>query len=75
MVNHPNRSPIAAIRRHITDAGYSDADARHGISWAKSRGFATARDGYALAMSRILYSDEQLAEGAHFPVAHGRGPR
>lgn len=78
MTNHPNRSLAAAIRRarkHITDAGYSLGDASSGIDYATAQGATEAREIYILAVSRILYTDEQLADGARFSVADGYGPQ
>lgn len=75
MANHPNRSAKATIRRHMTLTGCSDAQIKHGIEWADEQGFSGARDGYILAMSRVLYDDGQLEEGARFSVEVGSGPR
>jgi hypothetical protein len=63
------------IRRHIYAAGYSKQDADAGIRYAAEQGDYTAREGYILAMSRILYSNDQLADGARFAVAEGHGPQ
>lgn len=78
MTNHSNRT-IAnvnrVIRRHLAAAGYDKAQADHGIAYARSKGNYSARDGYILAISRILYDDAQLENGALFEVEAGHGPR
>jgi len=77
MTNHPNRTAAnirRRIRRHIAAVGYGDAQITSGLAWATEQGFSTAREGYILAMSRILYDDGQLADGARFSVESGYGP-
>jgi hypothetical protein len=66
---------ILEISRHIREAGYSDAEIKAGLAYACQQGPYTAREGYILAMSRILYSDGQLADGARFSVEAGFGPQ
>lgn len=63
------------IRRHIAHAGYSAAAIRRGLEYAATEGASTAREGYILAMSRILYRDGQLEAGDRFSVEVGSGPR
>lgn len=76
--NHPNRTTSninRRIRRHIAAAGYSKEQIDAGLSYAREHGDYTAREGYILAMSRILYTDWQLADGARFSVEVGYGPK
>lgn len=62
------------IRHHLTLAGYSPSEIKTGITYAASKGDYGAREGFVLAVSRILYSDDQLADGAVFFLAEGYGP-
>jgi len=78
MTNHQSRriaNMNRVIRRHIAAAGCSVGQINEGMAYAKSKGYDTAREGYILAVSRILYSDDQLADGEMFTVADGFGPR
>ncbi len=70
-----NTNTRRTICRHIAAAGYSDSAIRLGLDYAKAEGASTAREGYILAMSRILYSDGQLEAGDRFSVENGAGPR
>lgn len=70
-----NANMARTIRRHIAAAGYSANAIRKGLDYAKSEGASSAREGYILAMSRILYSDGQIAMGDRFIVETGAGPR
>ena len=54
---------LRTLRRRIERSGYSQEQADYGIAWACERGFEGTEWGYRLAMSRILYSDDELAEG------------
>lgn len=70
-----NANAARRICRHIAAAGYSAAQIREGICYATAQGASDAREGYILAMSRILYSPEQLEAGDRFSVEAGAGPR
>jgi hypothetical protein len=63
------------IRRHIANAGYSATAIRQGLDYAKAEGATTGPEGYILAMSRILFTDDDLARGVRFSVENGAGPR
>ena len=56
------------ICTRIRARGYPTAQAVYGLAWANTQGFTSADEGLSLAMSRILYDDEALADGARFPV-------
>ncbi|MGA0530763.1 hypothetical protein [Hansschlegelia sp. KR7-227] len=55
-----------AVRAQIAEAGYSDAAISKGIAYAADQGASDDHEAFVLAVSRILYSDEDLAEGARF---------
>lgn len=72
MTNHPNRSAANQARRisrRIAAGGYSLTHARAGLAYANQVGFQSDDEGFVLAMSRILYTDAQLAEGERFSVS------
>ena len=46
--------------------GCSRADIIRGLDYAAAQGVFTTKDAFVLAMSRVLYSDEQLAAGMRF---------
>ena len=50
------------------DAGYSHKQILTGLLWAIDRHPADALEAAALMVSRILYTNEQLADGARFEV-------
>ncbi len=70
-----NANTRRTIRRHIATAGYSADAIRRGLDYAAAEGASTAREGYILAMSRILFTDRDLASGVRFGVEIGAGPR
>jgi hypothetical protein len=77
MVNHPNRTAAnicRRIRRQIAAAGYFKNDIDKGLAWARSIGFSDAKDGYILAMSYILYGEDEANSGVRFAVEDGCGP-
>ena len=51
------------IMTRIRDLGFYHADAVDGLAWAHEQGFTTPSQGYEMAMSRILFTDEDLASG------------
>jgi hypothetical protein len=50
------------------DRGYSDRQILSGMLWAIDRHPADALEAAALMVSHILYSREQLADGARFEL-------
>ena len=50
----------------IRGAGFYHADAVDGLAWAHEQGFTTPSHGYNLVMSRILFTDDELASGKRF---------
>lgn len=51
------------IRGRIRAAGYHTSQVVSGLAWAQEQGFTTLDQGYERAMSRILFSDDDLAQG------------
>ncbi len=66
-----DQAPNDKIRRRMMEAGYSKSDVSRGILYAYEVGFETGAEAFSLAMSRVLYSDEQLKDGARFAVEPG----
>ena len=66
MINDPNKHDAA--RNYILRAGYTDAQADQGIAYAEQEGAIEPHDVAALALCRILYTDEQIAEGEDFEI-------
>ena len=54
------------LRRSIEQRGYTIGQADYGLTWACGQGFVAIEDGVALAMSRILFSDDELNEGVRY---------
>jgi hypothetical protein len=63
-----DRSARPVIRAELAAGGYTSAQIDRAMEYAHEQGACTGLDGYVLAMSRILYTDEQLADGARFCV-------
>jgi len=51
--------------------GNSTAAAEEGFAFAEAEGYEAAEEFFSLAMSRILYSNAQLANGERFAVDPG----
>ena len=60
------RNTLRALRRRIEEPGYTRQEADCGIRWACEQGFESTDEGFMFAMSRILYDDGQLNDGARF---------
>ena len=54
------------------EAGYPAHAIERGLAYAKAQGATTGRDLLEWAVSRILSSDEHLAEGARSSAEPGR---
>lgn len=54
---------LRTLRGRIERSGYSREQSNYGIAWACEQGFESTDEAYHLAMSRILYSDDELSEG------------
>jgi len=50
----------------LSEQGCLEADIDRGLAYAADQGAFTAKTAFVLAMSRVLYSDEQLAAGLRF---------
>ena len=60
-----NRSTLT-LMRILAEQGVSSEAIEAGLDYVEAVGARTVREGYELAMSRVLYSDVQLAEGMRF---------
>ncbi len=50
----------------LSEHGCSEADIDRGLAYAAAQGAFAAKTAFVLAMSRVMYSDEQLAAGLRF---------
>ena len=66
MINDPNKHDAA--RNYILRAGYTDAQADRGIAYAEQAGAIEPHNVAGIAICRILYTDEQIAEGVAFEI-------
>jgi hypothetical protein len=57
---------VKSLIRFLEERGLSADEIDRGLAYAEELGAATAREGFVLAMSRVLYSDAQLAAGCRF---------
>ena len=57
---------IAKVTAALTEAGYSADQIKQGLAYADTQDAEMDNDAYCSAISRILYSDEQMADGAVF---------
>ena len=73
----PRRKPMLrdnAVRtliRFLEDRGLSDDEIDRSLEYVEVVGARTISEGFVLAMSRALYSDEQLAGGMRFDMHAG----
>lgn len=56
----------ARIARYLDDAGYSAEQIARGLAYADAEGATDANERLSLALSRLLYDDAQLADGARY---------
>ena len=61
-------STLLRIRRDLRAAGYSDKQIDAGLDYAAAQLADDEQGAFRIAVGRILYSDEQLADGAMFVV-------
>jgi len=59
------------VMHKLAAGGYSPMQIRDGLAYAVAEDATTVREAFILAMSRILYSDEQLADGARYAAEEG----
>ena len=55
---------------HLTDH-YAADDIAVGLAYAEQEGYVDSDDALSLTLSRILYSDSQLADGDRYAVEPG----
>lgn len=60
-----NRSTLTLMRL-LAERGLSPEAIDAGLDYVEAVGARTVREGYELAMSRVLYTDAQLADGMRF---------
>ena len=60
-----NRSTLT-LMRILAEQGLPSASIEAALDYVEKIGARTVREGYELAMSRVLYSDKQLADGMRF---------
>ena len=60
-----NRSTLTLMRL-LAERGLSTKEIDAGLDYVEDVGARTVREGYELALSRVLYSDAQLAQGMRF---------
>ena len=54
------------VVRLLVDCGYSDGEIDYGLDYAETEGARTMMECFTLAVSRLIYSDEQLAAKMRF---------
>lgn len=54
------------LSRILAARGLSEKEIERGLDYVATSGAQTLREGFVLAMSRILYSDAELAAGLRF---------
>lgn len=61
-------STVGTLARLLSEHGLSAEEVERGMDYAEAMGAGTTRDGFVLAMSRVLFTDAQLAAGVRFPL-------
>lgn len=61
-------STVGTLVRLLSEHGLSAEEVERGMGYAEAMGAGTTRDGFVLAMSRVLFTDAQLAAGVRFPL-------
>lgn len=61
-------STVGTLVRLLSEHGLSAEEVERGMEYAEAMGAGTTRDGFVLAMSRVLLTDAQLAAGVRFPL-------
>ncbi len=68
-----NETSVAALIRLLTERGLTEDQIERGLDYIEAVGARTMRDGFELAMSRILYTDHELASGQRFTFPEDAG--
>lgn len=66
-----NQTLLTRITRHLSDAGYDAAAISGGIAFAEAAGYTDDDEALSLVATKILYSEDQIADGARFAVEAG----
>ena len=61
---------IAQATAIIADQ-YSAVQTAEGVAYAEQVGYSDAEEFFSIAMAKILYSADDIADGARYPVEHG----
>jgi hypothetical protein len=59
---------VRALARMLAERGLSEDEIDRGLDYVAISGAQTMRQAFVLAMSRVLYSDAQLAAGLRFTL-------
>ena len=57
---------VNTLVRFLTERGLSDDQIERALEYVEETGARTIREAFVNAMSRVLYSDEELAMGSRF---------
>jgi len=59
-------SAVNTLVRFLSERGLSDEEIERALVYVEATGVYTIREAFVQAMSRTLYSDEELASGSRF---------
>jgi len=62
---------VNTLVRFLTERGLSEEQIDRGLEYVEASGAYTIREAFILAMSRTLYSDQELADGQRFGFTEG----
>lgn len=57
---------VNTLVRFLSERGLSDKEIERALEYVEATGAYTIREAFVQAMSRTLYSDEELASGSRF---------
>ncbi len=61
-------SSIGTVMRLLSEHGLSAKEVERGMDYAEAMGAGTTCEGFVLAMSRVHFTDAQLAAGSRFSL-------
>ena len=62
---------VNTLVRFLAERGLSEDQIDRGLEYVEASGAYTIREAFILAMSRTLYSDQELADGQRFGFTEG----